>query len=156
MSARISPNSPIFAGPEEDLINNNLTANAVFNDIEDLRPTVTCINGMALGGGFEMGLATDYRVMDSKAKVGLPEVKLGIFPGFGGTVRLSRLIGVDYAIEWICMGSENRAEKALKAGAVDAVVGGQAADAARPLSSSATTVSWITRPAVKTRKARSS
>ncbi|MFL1485036.1 fatty acid oxidation complex subunit alpha FadB [Marinobacter sp. LN3S78] len=123
VGADITEFTDLFAGPEEDLINNNLTANAVFNDIEDLPfPTVTCINGMALGGGFEMGLATDYRVMDSKAKVGLPEVKLGIFPGFGGTVRLSRLIGVDYAIEWICMGSENRADKALKTGAVDAVV----------------------------------
>lgn len=123
VGADITEFTDLFAGPEEDLISNNLTANAVFNDIEDLPfPTVTCINGMALGGGFEMGLATDYRVMDSKAKVGLPEVKLGIFPGFGGTVRLSRLVGVDYAIEWICMGSENRADKALKTGAVDAVV----------------------------------
>lgn len=123
VGADITEFTELFAGSEEDLISNNLTANAVFNDIEDLPfPTVTCINGMALGGGFEMGLATDYRVMDSKAKVGLPEVKLGIFPGFGGTVRLSRLVGVDYAIEWICMGSENRADKALKVGAVDAVV----------------------------------
>jgi 3-hydroxyacyl-CoA dehydrogenase/enoyl-CoA hydratase/3-hydroxybutyryl-CoA epimerase/enoyl-CoA isomerase len=95
----------------------------VFNTIEDLPfPTVTCINGIALGGGFEMCLATDYRVMNSRAKVGLPEVKLGIFPGFGGTVRLSRLIGVDYAVEWISGGTENRADAALKVGAVDAVV----------------------------------
>ena len=123
VGADITEFTDLFAGPEEELIDNNLTANGVFNDIEDLPfPTVTCFNGMALGGGFEMGLATDYRVMDSKAKVGLPEVKLGIFPGFGGTVRLSRLVGVDYAIEWICMGSENRADKALKEGAVDAVV----------------------------------
>ena len=70
-----------------------------------------------------MCLSTDYRVMADSAKVGLPEVKLGIFPGFGGTVRLSRLIGADNAIEWICMGNENRADKALKFGAVDVVVG---------------------------------
>lgn len=135
VGADITEFTDLFAGPEEELINNNLTANAVFNDIEDLPfPTVTCINGMALGGGFEMGLATDYRVMDSKAKVGLPEVKLGIFPGFGGTVRLSRLVGVDYAIEWICMGSENRADKALKVGAVDAVVeADKLVDAARAI-----------------------
>ncbi|SFR43213.1 3-hydroxyacyl-CoA dehydrogenase / enoyl-CoA hydratase / 3-hydroxybutyryl-CoA epimerase / enoyl-CoA isomerase [Marinobacter daqiaonensis] len=135
VGADIGEFTDLFAGPEDELINNNLTANAVFNDIEDLPfPTVTCINGMALGGGFEMGLATDYRVMDSKAKVGLPEVKLGIFPGFGGTVRLSRLVGVDYAIEWICMGSENRADKALKVGAVDAVVeAGKLMDAARAI-----------------------
>ncbi|WP_339800890.1 fatty acid oxidation complex subunit alpha FadB [uncultured Marinobacter sp.] len=125
VGADINEFTDLFAGSEEDLINNNLTANEVFSDIEDLPfPTVTAINGMALGGGFEMALATDFRVMDTNAKVGLPEVKLGIFPGFGGTVRLSRLIGVDYTIEWICMGSENRADKALKTGAVDAVVGG--------------------------------
>jgi len=123
VGADITEFTDLFAGPEEELIANNLQANGIFSDIEDLPfPTVTAINGIALGGGFEMCLATDYRVMASKAKVGLPEVKLGIFPGFGGTVRLSRVIGADNAIEWICMGSEQRADKALKAGAVDAVV----------------------------------
>jgi 3-hydroxyacyl-CoA dehydrogenase/enoyl-CoA hydratase/3-hydroxybutyryl-CoA epimerase/enoyl-CoA isomerase len=62
---------------------------------------VAAINGIALGGGFEMCLACDYRVMSTAAKVGLPEVKLGIMPGFGGTVRLPRVIGIDNAIEWI-------------------------------------------------------
>ncbi len=85
-------------------------------------PTVAAINGIALGGGFEMCLAADYRVMSASAKVGLPEVKLGIYPGFGGTVRLPRVIGVDNAVEWIASGKENRAEDALKTGAVDAVV----------------------------------
>jgi len=114
------------------LVNNNLKANRIFSSIEDLPfPTVTAINGQALGGGFEMCLSTDFRVMAQKAKVGLPEVKLGIFPGFGGTVRLTRLIGADNAIEWICMGSEHRADKALKFNAVDAVVGNdQLVDAA--------------------------
>jgi 3-hydroxyacyl-CoA dehydrogenase/enoyl-CoA hydratase/3-hydroxybutyryl-CoA epimerase/enoyl-CoA isomerase len=123
VGADITEFTDLFAGSEEDLVANNLKANEVFNTIEDLPfPTVTCINGIALGGGFEMCLATDYRVMNSRAKVGLPEVKLGIFPGFGGTVRLSRLIGVDYAVEWISGGTENRADAALKVGAVDAVV----------------------------------
>jgi len=100
-----------------------LEANKIFNGVEDLPfPTVTAINGIALGGGFEMCLATDFRIMSEKAKVGLPEVKLGIYPGFGGTVRLPRVIGADNAIEWICMGAENKADKALKFGAVDAVV----------------------------------
>ncbi|TVP87664.1 MAG: fatty acid oxidation complex subunit alpha FadB, partial [Pseudomonadaceae bacterium] len=112
-----------FQLPEEDLVAGNLEANKVFNAFEDLNvPTAVAINGMALGGGFEMCLACDYRVMSSAAKVGLPEVKLGIYPGFGGTVRLPRVIGVDNAIEWICAGGEQRADKALKAGAVDAVV----------------------------------
>lgn len=112
-----------FKQADEVIIKWILEANQIFNGVEDLPfPTVTAINGIALGGGFEMCLATDFRVMSEKAKVGLPEVKLGIYPGFGGTVRLPRVIGADNAIEWICMGAENRADKALKFGAVDAVV----------------------------------
>ncbi len=112
-----------FKQEDEVIIKWILEANQIFNGVEDLPfPTVTAINGIALGGGFEMCLATDFRVMSEKAKVGLPEVKLGIYPGFGGTVRLPRVIGADNAIEWICMGAENRADKALKFGAVDAVV----------------------------------
>ena len=112
-----------FKLPEEDLVAGNLEANKIFNAFEDLNvPTVAAINGIALGGGLEMCLAADFRVMAASAKIGLPEVKLGICPGFGGTVRLPRLIGVDNAIEWICGGTEQRADKALKAGAVDAVV----------------------------------
>ncbi|SEK89485.1 3-hydroxyacyl-CoA dehydrogenase / enoyl-CoA hydratase / 3-hydroxybutyryl-CoA epimerase / enoyl-CoA isomerase [Atopomonas hussainii] len=112
-----------FQQPDEELLAGNLEANQIFNDFEDLPfPTVVAINGIALGGGFEMCLAGDFRVMSAKAKVGLPEVKLGIYPGFGGTVRLPRVIGADNAIEWIASGKENRADDALKAGAVDAVV----------------------------------
>ncbi|KZZ19389.1 multifunctional fatty acid oxidation complex subunit alpha, partial [Oleiphilus sp. HI0081] len=99
--------------------------------IEDLPfPSVTAINGIALGGGFEMCLSTDYRVMSPTAKVGLPEVKLGIFPGFGGTVRLPRLIGADNAIEWIAGTKEYKAPDALKFGAVDAVVDADKLEAA--------------------------
>ena len=124
VGADITEFTGLFAGPEEELIASNLKANSVFNAIEDLPfPTVTAINGIALGGGFEMCLATDYRVMSTKAQAGLPEVKLGIFPGFGGTVRLPRLIGADNAIEWIAATKEHKAEAALKFGAVDAVVG---------------------------------
>jgi 3-hydroxyacyl-CoA dehydrogenase/enoyl-CoA hydratase/3-hydroxybutyryl-CoA epimerase/enoyl-CoA isomerase len=125
----------LFAGSEEALVASNLGANRIFSAIEDLPfPTVTIINGMALGGGFEMCLSTDFRVMAEDAKVGLPEVKLGIFPGFGGTVRLSRLIGADNAIEWICAGGEKKAAAALKDGAVDAVVPkGKMMDAAKAL-----------------------
>ena len=112
-----------FKLPDEELVAGNLEANKIFSDFEDLGvPTVVAINGIALGGGFEMCMAADYRVMSTTAKVGLPEVKLGIYPGFGGTVRLPRLIGVDNAVEWIASGKENRAEDALKVHAVDAVV----------------------------------
>ena len=90
---------------------------------EDLQvPSVAAINGICLGGGLEMCLACDYRVMSTTAKIGLPEVKLGIYPGFGGTVRLPRLIGLDNAVEWIATGKDRKAEDALKVGAVDAVV----------------------------------
>lgn len=95
----------------------------IFNAIEDLPfPTVTAINGLALGGGCEVTLTTDFRVMGDKAKIGLPETKLGILPGWGGCVRLPRMIGSDNAVEWIAGGTENRADAALKVGAVDAVV----------------------------------
>lgn len=112
-----------FAKSEEEIVDWALQANQIFNAIEDLPfPSVTAINGIALGGGFEMCMATDYRVMADSAQVGLPEVKLGIYPGFGGTVRLPRLIGADNAIEWIAGGSPNKAQDALKVRAVDAVV----------------------------------
>ena len=129
VGADITEFGDAFQRPEEEIVEWLLEGNEIFNAVEDLPvPTLTAINGIALGGGFEMCLATDFRVMSEKAKVGLPEVKLGLMPGFGGTVRLSRVIGADNAIEWICMGAENRADKALKMGAVDAVV---AADAVR-------------------------
>ena len=113
----------MFARPNATLGEHLLSVNALFSRLEDLDiPTVAAINGQALGGGFELALAADYRLISSSAKVGLPEVKLGIFPGFGGTVRLSRLIGCDSAIEWICTGRQQSATEALRCGAVDAVV----------------------------------
>ncbi|WP_040260721.1 fatty acid oxidation complex subunit alpha FadB [Pseudomonas massiliensis] len=112
-----------FKLPDAELTAGNLEANRIFSDFEDLPfPTVVAINGIALGGGLEMALAADFRVMSTAAKIGLPEVKLGIYPGFGGTVRLPRLIGADNAIEWIASGKEQRPDDALKVRAVDVVV----------------------------------
>ena len=113
-----------FGGSEDETADKILSINVdIFNAFEDLpMPTVAAINGVALGGGFEMGLACDYRVMSETARVGLPEVKLGIIPGYGGTTRLPRLIGADNAIEWIASGKEQKANQALHCGAVDAVV----------------------------------
>lgn len=123
VGADITEFGGMFAEGEGRVAEWTLQANAMFNAFEDLPvPTVVAINGIALGGGFEMCLSCDYRVMSSAAKVGLPEVKLGLFPGFGGTVRLSRVIGIDNAVEWIAAGAEQRPDAALKAGAVDAVV----------------------------------
>lgn len=112
-----------FAEGEVNIVKWLLMAHRIFSNFEDLPvPTVVAINGVCLGGGFELALCGDYRVMSSKASAGLPEVKLGIFPGFGGTVRLPRLIGLDTALEWIGTGADRKAEAALKEGAVDAVV----------------------------------
>lgn len=94
-----------------------------FNRLETLPfPTVAAINGMALGGGFELALSADFRVVDTNSRVGLPEVNLGICPGWGGTVRLSRLIGAEAALQWMTTGRAQKASTALELGAVDAVV----------------------------------
>ncbi|MBR2514996.1 MAG: fatty acid oxidation complex subunit alpha FadB [Halomonas sp.] len=123
VGADITEFHSLFDKGEEYLVEMNLKVHDIFNAIEDLPfPTVTAINGLALGGGCEVLLTTDFRVMSEKAKIGLPETKLGILPGWGGCVRLPRLIGADNAIEWIAGGTENRANAALKVGAVDAVV----------------------------------
>lgn len=98
-------------------------ASRVFDQLEDLPvPSVAAITGFALGGGCEAALACDYRVADTTATIGLPEVKLGLIPGFGGTMRLPRIIGPDNAIECIATGKNNSAADALKVGLVDAVV----------------------------------
>lgn len=100
-----------------------LDINHIFNRFEDLPfPKVAAINGAALGGGCEMALVCDYRVAGVSAQIGLPETKLGIFPGFGGSVRLPRLIGIDNALEAIATGKAYRPDAALKLGLVDAVV----------------------------------
>ncbi len=85
-------------------------------------PSVSAITGVALGGGLELALATDYRVLAENAQLGLPEVSLGLCPGFGGTVRLPRLIGALPALEWMLGGKPHKAETALAAGAADKVV----------------------------------
>jgi len=97
----------------------------VLNRLEALRcPTVAAIHGFALGGGLELALACRYRVAvnDEKLSLGLPEVQLGIHPGFGGTVRTVRLIGVRPAMEMMLTGKPLRADKALRLGLVDKLV----------------------------------
>jgi len=123
VGADVTEFGALFQSPEAEIVDALLEIDVLFSSIEDLPyPTVVAINGEALGGGLEVCLACDYRVMADNAKIGLPEVKLGILPGWGGTVRLPRIIGVDNAIEWIAGGSNKRAAAALKDGAVDAVV----------------------------------
>jgi 3-hydroxyacyl-CoA dehydrogenase/enoyl-CoA hydratase/3-hydroxybutyryl-CoA epimerase/enoyl-CoA isomerase len=97
-------------------------SNEVFNAFEDLPvPSVVAINGYALGGGMEFTLACALRVMGNAAQVGVPEVKLGLFPGFGGTVRLVRVVGPAVACDWVASGKPAKADAALAAGAVDVV-----------------------------------
>lgn len=113
----------LFQVPQEQLSQWLHFANSVFNRLEDLPvPTVSAINGYALGGGCECVLATDYRLATPDLRIGLPETKLGIMPGFGGSVRLPRLLGADSALEIIAAGKDVGAEEAQKIGLVDGVV----------------------------------
>jgi 3-hydroxyacyl-CoA dehydrogenase/enoyl-CoA hydratase/3-hydroxybutyryl-CoA epimerase len=106
---------------------------AVLDKLEALPcPTVAALHGFALGGGLELALACRYRVAvgDERLSLGLPEVQLGIHPGFGGTVRTVRLIGVKPAMELMLTGRPVRADKALRFGLVDRLVTAPDLDAA--------------------------
>ncbi|MBT7545647.1 MAG: 3-hydroxyacyl-CoA dehydrogenase [Kordiimonadaceae bacterium] len=85
------------------------------------KPLIAAIHGTALGGGFELALGCHYRIMIEGAKVGLPEVNLGLIPGAGGTQRLPRLIGVAAALEMITSGKPISARKAFEVGVVDRI-----------------------------------
>ena len=123
VGADITEFTAMFQQDEQQIMEWLIAANKIFSAIEDLPvPTVCAVNGVALGGGFEMAISTDYRVASAKAVVGFPEVKLGILPGFGGTVRLPRLIGADNANQWISTGSHIKAQQAFAEGALDAIV----------------------------------
>ena len=94
----------------------------VFARLEHMgKPSIACINGFALGGGFELALACTLRTASTTAKLGLPEVGLGIIPGYGGTQRLARLAGAGVALEWILTGDKITAEEAHRAGVVNKV-----------------------------------
>ncbi|KAJ8352330.1 hypothetical protein SKAU_G00238060 [Synaphobranchus kaupii] len=88
------------------------------------KPVVAAIEGIALGGGLELALACHYRIAHVKARLGLPEVTLGLLPGAGGTQRLPRLIGVPAALDLIVTGRHVSAQEALKLGIVDQVTDG--------------------------------
>jgi enoyl-CoA hydratase len=95
----------------------------IFSLIENCgKPVIACINGFALGGGCELALACTLRIAATTAKLGQPEVKIGIIPGYGGTQRLPRLIGKGAALKMILTGEVISAVDALRLGLVDEVV----------------------------------
>ncbi|WP_294035490.1 fatty acid oxidation complex subunit alpha FadB [uncultured Moraxella sp.] len=112
-----------FKKPQDEMQAWLYDFNQVFNRFEDLPfPKVAAINGAALGGGCEMTLVCEYRVMGVSGQIGLPETKLGIFPGWGGTIRGSRLLGIDNILEAVATAKFYKPAEALKVGFVDAVV----------------------------------
>jgi enoyl-CoA hydratase len=105
------------------LLNEQTEGQNIIRNMEELRkPLIARINGVALGGGTEMALACDIRVASKRAKFGLPEIILGIIPGYGGTQRLARLVGAGKAKELMMTGDIISAEEALKIGLVNRVV----------------------------------
>ena len=96
---------------------------AVLDLIENLgKPVIACINGFALGGGCELALACTMRLASDNAKLGQPEVKLGIIPGYGGTQRLSRLVGKGLAMQLVLAGEMITAQEAHRIGLVNEVM----------------------------------
>src|SRR5579859_2380871 len=102
------------------------------NDFQDAmqKPLVAAITGFALGGGLELALACHYRIASPKTQLGLPEVKLGILPGSGGTQRLPRIVPVSKAVQMMTTGNPIGAEEALQLGLVDEIVQGELLHAA--------------------------
>ncbi|MCW8329038.1 fatty acid oxidation complex subunit alpha FadB [Photobacterium sp. SDRW27] len=113
----------LFNGGETAVVDYLEWVHGIYNSIEDLSmPKVAIINGVAAGGGVELSLLAEYRLATPDAKISLPEVKLGIMPGWGGATRLPRLVGVDTALQWLTTGKNFRADKALEHHVVDGVI----------------------------------
>jgi enoyl-CoA hydratase/3-hydroxyacyl-CoA dehydrogenase len=95
----------------------------VFGKIEEMsKPVIAAINGFALGGGLELALACDFRIAAEHAELGSPEIGLGLIPGWGGTQRLVRIVGLARAKEMVMLGGRMKAEEALRIGLVHKVV----------------------------------
>jgi enoyl-CoA hydratase len=102
---------------------------AVFSQIEACsKPVIALINGFALGGGCELAMACTLRLAGERAKLGQPEIKLGLIPGYGGTQRLPRLVGSSLALRILLTGEIIGAEEALRIGLVDELVPGEGSE----------------------------
>jgi len=152
--ADISEFGELFGQPADTIQAFFHANNDNMNRIEDLPfPSVVAINGFALGGGLEVCLAADFRVISSKAKLGLPETGLGIIPGWGGTLRSARIMGLETAMAWNASARHQGVGVALEAGLVDQVAEPeQLRDAALAMLNNAMTDSadYLTRRAEKT------
>jgi enoyl-CoA hydratase/carnithine racemase len=116
------PDSPI--GKSQFDIRDNYLAHigALYDRFEAMAfPVIAAVNGFALGGGCEMAISADFRLMSKTAKIGVPEVKLGAIPGAGGVQKLGRHIGRSRAIEWVLLGKHYTADEAHAAGLLYAV-----------------------------------
>jgi enoyl-CoA hydratase/carnithine racemase len=113
-----------FEHVRDDVVGKKLRAeNEAFTSIERLpQPTIAALNGHTIGGGAEIALACDFRIIDEQAKIGFPEIDLGVFPGGGGIFRLPRLVGQAKALELLYTGELIDADEALRIGLVNSVV----------------------------------
>lgn len=101
----------------------SMRVQGVLTRLEQLgKPVIACVNGYALGGGLELSLACDFRIASESAQIGSTEIKLGLIPGWGGTQRLTRIVGLAKAKELVMLGDRITAEQALEIGLVTRVV----------------------------------
>lgn len=119
-----------FGGPEEAVVIGNAFRGALDAVAAIPRATIAAVAGFALGGGCELALACDLRLCGASARLGQPELLLGIIPGGGGTQRLARLVGPSRAKDMILSGRQVGADEALRIGLVDRIVDGDVLAAA--------------------------